>query len=120
MGIRLDHLIVPSRDRRAAAARLAGILGVPWSEQASGGPFSAVYVNSELTLDLAQFSDEVPPQHYCFHVDEAQFDAILGRLREQDIASAARRWAQWTCRSRRMTADGCCTGASLTDMRGKY
>lgn len=86
MGIRLDHLIVPSRDRRAAAARLAGILGMPWSEQASGGPFSAVYVNSELTLDLAQFGDEVPPQHYCFHVDEAQFDAILGRLREQDIA----------------------------------
>jgi hypothetical protein len=23
---------------------------------------------------------EVSPQHYCFHVSEAQFDAILGRL----------------------------------------
>lgn len=86
MGIRLDHLIVPSRDRRASAALLADLLGVPWSEHTSGGPFSPVYVNDQLTLDVGQFSDEISPQHYCFHVDEAAFDAILGRLRARGIA----------------------------------
>jgi len=33
--IELDHAIVPSRDRRAAARLLGEILGVAWSE--SGG-----------------------------------------------------------------------------------
>ena len=38
----LDHLLIPARDRRAAAERLGAILDVPWSAQAAVGPFSAV------------------------------------------------------------------------------
>ncbi len=38
MTIQLDHAIVPSRDRRAAAKLLAAILGVPWAESGVG-PF---------------------------------------------------------------------------------
>jgi hypothetical protein len=41
MSIELDHAIVPSRDRRAAARLLARILDVPWSE-AGEGPFCPV------------------------------------------------------------------------------
>ena len=85
MAIRLDHLIVPSRDRKVAAALLASILDVPWSADTAAGPFSPVYVNSELTLDLGQVFGEFSPQHYCFQVSEAEFDAILGRLRDKGI-----------------------------------
>jgi catechol 2,3-dioxygenase-like lactoylglutathione lyase family enzyme len=86
VGIQLDHVIVPSRDRKAAAARLAGILGVPWSEEAPVGPFSPVYVNDGLTLDMGQLQAGFTAQHYCFRVSEAEFDAILARLQDQGIA----------------------------------
>jgi hypothetical protein len=82
--IQLDHLVVPSRQRHAAARQLAGILGVPWAE-AGIGPFSAVYVSDTLTLDFDQAEGDFPVLHYCFRVEDAAFDAILGRLREQGI-----------------------------------
>jgi len=86
MSIRLDHIIVPSRDRKAAARLLAEILDVPWSEQAGVGPFCPVYVSDELTLDMGQFGEPFAAQHYCFQVDEARFDAILARLQAKGIA----------------------------------
>lgn len=86
MSIQLDHVIVPSRDRKAAAAQLAGLLGVPWSAEAAAGPFSAVYVNDGLTLDMGQLQAEFIAQHYCFRVTEPEFDAILARLQAQGIA----------------------------------
>ena len=85
MSIELDHLIVPSRDRRAAAERLAAILGVPWSETGVG-PFCPVYVSDGLTLDFDQAEGSFPVQHYCFRVGEADFDRILARIRELDVA----------------------------------
>jgi catechol 2,3-dioxygenase-like lactoylglutathione lyase family enzyme len=78
--IELDHSIVFSRDRVAAAKRLAELLGVGWAEQGIG-PFSAVYVNDGLTLDFDQWSEPFPKQHFCFRVSEAEFDAILGRIK---------------------------------------
>lgn len=79
--IALDHLIVPVRDRRAAAERLASILGVEWAGSGAG-PFSPVYVSQGLTLDFDQAEGGFPVLHYCFRVDEAQFDAILRRLQQ--------------------------------------
>lgn len=79
-GIALDHLMVPSRDKRAAARRLAELLGVPWSEMGVG-PFVPVYVNAGLTLDFDEWTGPIPQIHYCFRVSEAAFDAILGRIR---------------------------------------
>ena len=85
MSIRLDHLIVPSRDRRAAADLLAHLLDVPWA--ASGiGPFSAVYVSDSLTLDFDQADAPFPVLHYCFRVSEAEFDGILARIQARGIA----------------------------------
>ena len=81
MAVRLDHLSVPARDRHAAAERLAQILGVPWAAETGIGPFSAVYVGEDLTLDFDQAEGDYPIQHYCFRLDEAGFDALLGRLR---------------------------------------
>jgi len=78
MAIQLDHLIVPSRDPIAGAKSLAGLLDVPWQE--SQGPFTPVYVSETLTLDFAD-REQFASHHYCFHVSEAEFEAILGRIR---------------------------------------
>jgi catechol 2,3-dioxygenase-like lactoylglutathione lyase family enzyme len=78
--VELDHSIVYSRDRVAAAKRLAALLGVQWAEQGIG-PFSAVYVNDGLTLDFDQWSEPFPKQHFCFRVSDAEFDAIFGRIK---------------------------------------
>jgi catechol 2,3-dioxygenase-like lactoylglutathione lyase family enzyme len=78
MAIRLDHVIVPSRDPKAGAKLLAGLLDVPWEE--SRGHFTPVYVNETLTLDFAD-AQEFERHHICFHVGNAEFDAIFARLR---------------------------------------
>ena len=52
------------------------------------GPFSAVYVSGELTVDFDEVAPgaEVPLQHYAFRVDDAEFDALLARLKTLGIA----------------------------------
>lgn len=84
MGIELDHAIVPSHDRKAAAELLAMILGVPWAESGVG-PFCPVFVNEGLTLDFDQADGSFPVQHYCFRVSEAEFDGIVARIRARGI-----------------------------------
>ena len=82
--IALDHLIVPARDRRAAAERLASILDVPWGDSRFG-PFTAVYVSDGLTLDFDEAEGEFAVLHYCFRVDEERFDGILARLQSLSV-----------------------------------
>lgn len=86
MPILLDHMIVPARNRVAAARQLAGLLGVPWAEQAAIGPFSPVYVSASLTLDFDEWPEPIPRQHYCFRVSEEDFDAILARIQAAGLA----------------------------------
>jgi catechol 2,3-dioxygenase-like lactoylglutathione lyase family enzyme len=85
MAIQLDHLMVPARDKLAAAKLLAELLGVPWSPT-SIGPFAAVYVNDGLTLDFDQWPEPIPLIHYCFRVRQDEFDAILARIQAAGIA----------------------------------
>lgn len=80
----LDHLIVPSRDRRAAAERLATLLGVPWAESGVG-PFCPVYVSERLTLDFDQAEGAFPVQHYAFRMSDAEFDALVARLARHGV-----------------------------------
>jgi hypothetical protein len=79
MTVQLDHTIVQSWDRRAAAERLATILGVTWAESGVG-PFCPVYVNDGLTLEFDQADGPFPVQHYCFRVREVEFDGIMAGL----------------------------------------
>jgi len=83
MAIQLDHVIVPSHDPVAGAKSLAGLLDVPWQE--SQGSFTPVYVNPTLTLDFAD-REQFEHHHYCFHVSDAEFDAILGRIQAARIS----------------------------------
>jgi hypothetical protein len=85
MTVQLDHTIVPSHTRDASARRLAHLLDVPCGP-ARAGPFFAVYVNDGLTLDFIQTDEGFPVYHFCFRVSDAQFDAILGRIRAGGIA----------------------------------
>jgi len=85
MSIALDHLMVSARDRKASAALLAQVLGVPWAETGVG-PFCPVYVNDGLTLDVDQVEGAFPVQHICFRVSDAELDAIVGRLTTLGIA----------------------------------
>jgi hypothetical protein len=84
VAIHLDHLMVPSRDKIAAATLLAELLGVPWS-QTGVGPFAPVFVNDGFTIDFDEWTDPIPAIHYCFRVGPDDFDAILLRIQKADI-----------------------------------
>jgi catechol 2,3-dioxygenase-like lactoylglutathione lyase family enzyme len=83
MTVKLNHTIVHASDREATAAFLTEILGL--SEPATYGPFLVVEVGNEVSLDVMQDSGAIAPQHYAFLVDEDEFDAILGRIRERGL-----------------------------------
>src|SRR5689334_5019205 len=82
MAIRLDHTIVPAKDKVAAAEFFADIFSL--KVKPDQGYFAQVQVNDSLTLD---FADESAPQshHYAFHVSEAEFEAIFGRVQAKGI-----------------------------------
>ena len=87
MGIRLDHLIVPSHNRVQGAKFLAGLLDVPWAE--SHGSFSPVYVNEGCTVDFAT-RDRFESHHFCFSVSDAEFEATFSRLKAAGIPYRSR------------------------------
>ncbi|WP_127125619.1 VOC family protein [Georgenia sp. SYP-B2076] len=78
MSIELNHTIVNARDKHASAVFLAGILGLP--APTTYGPFVVVQVENGVSLDFADDSGEIRPQHYAFLVGEGEFDQILGRI----------------------------------------
>ena len=84
MTIQLDHTIVPSRTRDASAKLLASLLGVPCGP-AREGPFFAVYVNDGLTLDFIETNEPFEVYHFCFRVDDKEFDGILDRIKAAGI-----------------------------------
>ena len=81
MSIVLDHTIVPAKDKVASAEFFAEIFGL----KVKLGHFAQVQINESLTFD---FTDEPEPwrQHYAFHVSDAEFDAIFGRIKARGIA----------------------------------
>jgi hypothetical protein len=82
--IELDHFIVSARDKVAAARLLGELLGVPWAPSGIG-PFAPVYLNDGLTLDFIDTDEAFPVEHFCFRVSNAEFDAILGRIKAAGI-----------------------------------
>jgi catechol 2,3-dioxygenase-like lactoylglutathione lyase family enzyme len=82
MTIRLDHTIVPAKDKVSSAEFFAEIFGL--TVKPGQGYFAQVQVNESLTLD---FADEPAPQshHYAFHISEAEFEAIFGRVQAKGL-----------------------------------
>lgn len=83
MAVKLNHTIVYARDKRASAEFLAGLLGLP--DAVAWGPFLAVAVDNEVTLDFYQTADDIAEQHYCFLATEEEFDQIFGRIQSQGL-----------------------------------
>jgi catechol 2,3-dioxygenase-like lactoylglutathione lyase family enzyme len=92
MTIRLDHTIVPAKDKMASAEFFAAIFGLT----VTPGHFAQVQVNESLTLDFADEPEAwggpgFDPRtgrshHYAFHVSETEFEAIFGRVKARGIA----------------------------------
>jgi catechol 2,3-dioxygenase-like lactoylglutathione lyase family enzyme len=81
MAIRLDHTIVPAKDKVASAEFFAEIFGL----KVKLGHFAQVQINESLTFD---FTDEPEPwrQHYAFHVSDEEFEGIFGRVKAKGLA----------------------------------
>ncbi len=84
MTITLNHTIVPARDKVAAARFFADIFGLPFGD--AGGHFAPVRVNDTLTLDFADAAGPIRSEHYAFRVSDAEFDAILQRVKAAELA----------------------------------
>jgi catechol 2,3-dioxygenase-like lactoylglutathione lyase family enzyme len=67
-----------------SARFLAEMLGRPAPVQF--GPFQVVELDNGVSLDFAVADGPIQPQHYAFLISETDFDAVLGRIREQGLA----------------------------------
>ncbi len=84
MAIKLNHTIVHSNDKRAAADFFAGLFGLP--APVPFGPFLDVQVANEVTLAFMDADGmEVQTQHYAFLVSDAEFDQIFGRIKQRGL-----------------------------------
>ena len=85
MTIRFDHTIVPSRDGEAAARWFADLFGLP--EPIRFSVFWQVTTGNGVDLDFDTYGADgtFTTGHYAFLVDEAEFDAILERIRTSGI-----------------------------------
>ena len=94
MAIVLDHTIVPAKDKVASAEFFAEIFGL--TVKPGQGYFAQVQINESLTFDFADEPEAwggpgFDPRtgkshHYAFHISEAEFEAIFGRVKAKGLA----------------------------------
>lgn len=82
MAVRLDHTIVPAKDKVEGATFITEILGLPGP--VAVGPFMCVKTANGVALD---YDDRwgVGCNHYAFEVTDTEFDAILARVRARGL-----------------------------------
>jgi catechol 2,3-dioxygenase-like lactoylglutathione lyase family enzyme len=82
MAVRLNHTIVPVRDKRQSAAFITDVLGLDPPKPL--GPFMCVETANGVSLD---YDDrwEVTSHHYAFLVTEPELDEILARVKERGL-----------------------------------
>jgi len=82
MAIVLDHTIVPAKDKVASAEFFADIFGL--TVKPGQGYFAQVQINDSLTFDFAD-QPELRSHHYAFHISEAEFEEIFGRVKAKGL-----------------------------------
>lgn len=90
MPIHLNHTIVPAREKQRAAQFFADLFGLKVGSTNPGttpGRFAVVRVG-EVNLNFDD-AERFEPHHYAFHVSEAEFDAILARVKARGLTFAA-------------------------------
>jgi catechol 2,3-dioxygenase-like lactoylglutathione lyase family enzyme len=83
MTIRLDHTIVPAKDKVASAEFFAEIFGLTVKPDVDH--FAQVQINDSLTFDFAD-EPSVQGHHYAFHVSDPEFDAIYARVKSRGLS----------------------------------
>lgn len=83
MAVQLNHTIVASRDKQAAARFVTELFGL--ADPVPFGPFLAVALDNDVTLDYIDSDDVIVSQHYAFLISESDFDEIYGKIRERDL-----------------------------------
>ena len=83
MAAQLNHTIVWSSDQMKSATFLAEMLGRPAPTRVAH--FDVVELDNGVSLDFANADGPIRPQHYAFLISEADFDAVLGRIRERGL-----------------------------------
>lgn len=84
MGAQLNHTIVWASDPARSARFLAEMLGRPAPSRF--GHFEVVALDNGVALDFADHVGPIQSQHYAFLIGEDDFDAVLGRIRENSVA----------------------------------
>jgi len=89
--MRLNHTLVPAKDKVSSAEFFAGIMGL---ERGPVGHFAPVRINEALVLDFADANDvdlwkpeqgHFARQHYAFEVSDAEFDDIFSRIQQRGL-----------------------------------
>jgi catechol 2,3-dioxygenase-like lactoylglutathione lyase family enzyme len=88
--VTLNHTIVPARDKAAAARNFAQLFGLPLGQ--TDGHFAPVRINDTLTL-LFDDEESFESHHLAFHVSDAEFDAIFGRIKQVGLAYGSAPWS---------------------------
>jgi catechol 2,3-dioxygenase-like lactoylglutathione lyase family enzyme len=83
MAAQLNHTIVHCRDKQVSARFLADMLGRP--EPRAFAPFMAVDLDNGVSLDFMETKGALIQEHYAFLIEEADFDRVLGKIREKGL-----------------------------------
>ena len=83
MSVQLNHTIVSCRDQQRSAAFLTGILGLPAAIRFAH--FLVVEADNGVSLDFAETTGPITPQHYAFLVGEEDFNAAFDRIHDQGL-----------------------------------
>jgi catechol 2,3-dioxygenase-like lactoylglutathione lyase family enzyme len=83
VSVQLNHTIVSCRDQQRSASFLTGILGL--RPPAKFARFLVVEADNNVSLDFAETTGPITPQHYAFLVGEEDFNAAFGRIRGQGL-----------------------------------
>jgi catechol 2,3-dioxygenase-like lactoylglutathione lyase family enzyme len=81
--VKLNHTIVHARDKRESAGFYSEIFG--FDPPVPFGPFLDVETANEVTLAFLETDEPFNVQHYAFLVDDAEFDAIFGRVKARGL-----------------------------------
>jgi catechol 2,3-dioxygenase-like lactoylglutathione lyase family enzyme len=100
MAITLDHTIVPAHDKIASARFFADLFGLIYDGPM--GPFAPVRINETLALDFDDRRQSFEVHHYAFHMSDAEFDGIFGRIREAHLVYGSQPWTPDNMQVRRV------------------
>ena len=79
----LNHIIVWCSNQSASAKFLAEMLGRP--DPIRFAHFDVVALDNGVSLDFAEADGSIRPQHYAFLISEADFDAVLDRIKQRGL-----------------------------------